>query len=146
MHLTSTGGIFFREVYYLRNIIKQSQSLENLFPNVTNNHFKCLIKMAVEKSLHESKRQKPSKGLFQCKVSFQCETYAKNVLVRNFNNSSLRISYPLIDAIVCLDFFYRMHSFSIWNRSLRSFVCVSGGKKYQFFGTFCLRTKWMTPM
>ena len=49
--------------------------------------------MAVEKPLHESKRQKPSKGLFQCKVSFQCETYAKNVLVRNFNKFTNIISF-----------------------------------------------------
>ena len=31
----------------------------------------------------------------------------------------------------------------IW--SYHTYVCVSGGKKCQFFGKFCVRTKWMTP-
>ena len=26
-----------------------------------------------------------------------------------------------------------------------TYVCVSGGKKYQFFGKFCVRTTWMIP-
>ena len=28
---------------------------------------------------------------------------------------------------------------------MHTFVCVSGGKKCQFFGKFCVRTKWMIP-
>ena len=27
----------------------------------------------------------------------------------------------------------------------RTNMCLSGGKKYPFFGKFCVRTKWMLP-
>ena len=32
-----------------------------------------------------------------------------------------------------------------FNQYVRTYVCVSGGKKCQFFRTSCVRTKWITP-
>ena len=45
--------------------------------------------------------------------------------------------WPLIDLyfkryITCVKFYKKL-----------TYVCVSGAKKYQFFGKFCVRTKWI---
>ena len=45
--------------------------------------------------------------------------------------------WPLIDL-----YFKRYITFVKFYKKL-TYVCVSGAKKYQFFGKFCVRTKWI---
>ena len=52
-------------------------------------------------------------------------------------------NYPNIHGIFHVNPFLERNCFSEVNSI--NYVCVSGGKKCQFFKTSCVRTKWMTP-